>query len=62
MVLTFVCGFESVIQWPSNVGKWGPNEKSVMTCERSISKGDVSPDVEEEGRTYGYGLHVHNRG
>ena len=23
-------------------GKWGPNENSVMTCERFISNGDVS--------------------
>jgi hypothetical protein len=41
-------------------GKWGPNENSVMTCERFISRGVVSLDVAEEGRTYGYGLHVHS--
>ena len=32
--------------------KWGRNENSVMTCERFISKGDVSLDVgEKKGRT-----------
>ena len=29
-------------------GKWGRNENSVMTCERFISKGDVSLDVGEK--------------
>ena len=41
-------------------GKWGPNKKSMMTCETCIFKGDVSLDVGGEGRTYGYGLHVHS--
>ena len=31
-----------------------------LTCERSISKDDVSLDVGGEGRTYGYGLDVHS--
>ena len=41
-------------------GKWGRNENSAMRCERFISKGDVSLNVGEEGRTYGYGLHFHS--
>jgi len=45
VVLTFVCGFERVVQWLGNVWEMGPE------WERFISKGDVSLDVGEEGRT-----------
>ena len=60
----FVCGFERVVQWLGTAREMGPNENSV-TCERYMSKDDVSLDVGGEGRTYGYGLHVyssHNHG
>jgi len=61
VVLTFVCGgFKRVVQWLVMSGKWGPNDTSVMTCERFISKGNVGLDVGEEGRTNGYGRHVHS--
>ena len=56
----FVCGFEELSNGWVLPGKWGLSKKSVMMCERYISKGDVSLDIGVEGRTYGYGLHVHS--
>ena len=48
VVLAFVCGLERVVQWLVKFGEMGPNENSVMMCERIMSKGDVSPDVGED--------------